>query len=357
MSDFDEIFQLVKYDPNSAGVLPDSISELSAILNRDTDEAGQLVKRVLDYYHDHIAALPADMPDEIFMLVVTLTQPFCIPFMVERMKPLIDRLGAIHAQDVLDYGAGGGKDTIIFARLASSVTYADLPDLTTAYISKRFEIRNLRNVEMKDVRRLDPDRRYDIVNCMDVVEHVYDVEYILADLIARLKEGGHLLCWPCFVNTWNGDHIEKNCGYLPYFTEMLLAVGLEPVAPVRNDDFAMTRGLKPTDLQLYHLRRARSIRGCIAEERETIRRELYHLSLRYSDRTMRWCGAALPFARVFRNDVATCIANNLFDNYAIKRLSANRLETLSNEAPTGVPAVGRQDMADKAMVEPEGPTP
>jgi SAM-dependent methyltransferase len=297
------------------------------------------------------------MPDEIFMLVGMITQPFRIPFMVERMKPLIDRLGAIHAQDVLDYGAGGGKDTIIFARLAASVTYADLPDLTTAYISKRFEIRNLRNVEMKDVRRLDPDRRYDVVNCMDVVEHVYDVEYILADLIARLKEGGHLLCWPCFVNNWDGDHIEKNCGYLPYFTNMLLSVGLEPVAPVRNDGFAMTHGLKPSDLQLYHLRRARPIRGSITEERETIRRELYCLSLRYSDRTMRWCAAALPFARLFRREIAAGIANNIFYNYAIKRLSANRLETLSNEAPTGVPAVGRHDMEGKAIVEPERPTP
>ena len=330
MSDFDEVFQLLKYDPNSTGVLPDSISEISAILNRDIDEAAQLVKRMLDNYHYRIAALPADMPHEIFMLVGMITQPFRIPFMVERMKPLVDRLGDIHSQDVLDYGAGGGKDTILFARLASFVTYADLPDLTTAYISKRFEIRKLGNVEMKDVRRLDPDKRYDIVNCMDVVEHVYDVEYILADLIARLKEGGHLLCWPCFVNTWDGDHIEKNCGYLPFFTDMLLAVGLEPVAPVRNDGFAVTRGLKPTDLQLYHLRRARPIRGSIAEESETIRRELYRLSLRYSDRTIRWCCAALPFARVFRKDLATSIANNLFDNYAIKRLSAKRLETLSN---------------------------
>jgi SAM-dependent methyltransferase len=330
MTDFDVVFQLLKYDPNSTGVLPDSIGEISAILNLETGETTQLVERMLDNYHYRIAALPADMPHEIFMFVGMITQPFRIPFMVERMKPLIDRLGAIHAKDVLDYGAGSGRDTIIFARLASSVTYADLPDLTTAYILKRFEIRNLRNVEMKDVRRLDPDKRYDIVNCMDVVEHVYDVEYVLADLIARLKEGGHLLCWPCFENHWDGDHIEKNCGYLPYFTAMLLAVGLEPVAAVRNDGFALTRGLKPSSLQLYHLRRARPVRGSIAEERETIRRELYRLSLRYSDRTMRWCGAALPLARIFRKHAATGIANNLFDNYAIKRLSAKRLETLSN---------------------------
>jgi len=113
---------------------------------------------------------------------------------------------------------------------------------------------------------------------------------------------------------------------------MLLAAGLEPVAPVRNDGFAIRRGLKTANLQLYHLRRTRPIRGSIVEERETIRRELYRLSLRYSDRTMRWCGGALPFASFFRKDVATNIANNLFYNWAIKRLSANRLETLSKEA-------------------------
>jgi hypothetical protein len=133
---------------------------------------------------------------------------------------------------------------------------------------------------MNDVRRLD-DRRYDIVNCMDVVEHVYDVEYITADLIARLKLGGHLLCWPCFVNHWDGDHIEKNCGYLPHYTDMLLAVGLEPVAPVPPRDFAQQRGLKPSYVTLDHLRRVRPISGSIADEREAIRKELYRISRDY----------------------------------------------------------------------------
>jgi hypothetical protein len=172
---------------------------------------------------------------------------------------------------------------------------------------------------------MDSISRYDIVNCMDVVEHVYDTEYVVADLIARTKKGGHILCWPCFVNSWNGDHIEKNCGYLPYFTDMLLAVGLEPISPVPIYDFATSRGLKPTGVVLYHLRRTRLVSGSVAEEREGIRKELYRLSLRFSDRTMRWCSAALPFAKIFRKDLAGTIADNLFDNYAINRLSKHQL--------------------------------
>lgn len=334
MSDFDEIFQLIKYDPRSVDAVADSVSELSALLDYDSDTAGRLVKTFLDYYHYGTGVLPPDFPEELEILLMELTRPFRIPFTVEIMKHLVDGIGVLQGKDVLDYGAGSGKDTILFSRLGASVTYADLPHPTRANTAKRFEIRKLSNIEMKDVRRLDPDRRYDVVNCFDVVQLVYDVEYVLADVIARLKEGGHLLFFACFENQWDGSHIEKNCGYLPYFTEMLLSIGLEAVMPVRVDGFAITRGLKPVGQQTYHLRRVRPNRGSITEERETIRKELYGLSLRYSDRTMRWCAAALPLAKLFRRDLAMGIADNLFDNYAIKRLCKYRLAELANGAST-----------------------
>jgi len=332
MSHFDEIFELIKYDPRAADALADSISELAAILDCDPQTANRLVKSFLDYYHYGRAERPVDISDEVSLLIIELTRPFRVPFTVEIMKPLIDGIGVIQGKDVLDYGAGSGKDTIMFSRLGASVTYADLPSETRANTAKRFEIRKLGNIDMQDVRRLDPVRRYDVVNCFDVMQLVYDVEYVLADVIARLKEGAHLLFFACFENQWDGCHIEKNCGYLPYFTEILLSIGLEPVMPVRKDGFAITRGLKPGGHQTYHLKRKRPIRGSITEERETIRKELYGLSLRYSERTMRWCAAALPLAKLFRKDLAAGIADNLFDNYAIKRLSKYRLAELANGA-------------------------
>jgi SAM-dependent methyltransferase len=334
MSDFDAIFQLIKYDPKAADAVADSISELSAILDCDSDTANRLVTSFLGYYHYGKGERPAGINDDLSVLLSELTRPFRIPFTVEIMKPLIDGIGAIQGKDVLDYGAGSGKDTIMFSRLGASVTYAEIPSKSVEYTEKRFKIRRLSNVDMKDVRRLDPDRRYDVVNCFDVMQLVYDVEYVLADLITRLKEGAHLLFFACFENQWDGCHIEKNCGYLPYFTEILLSIGLEPVMPVRNDGFAITRGLKPGGHQTYHLKRKRPIRGSITEERETIRKELYGLSLRYSERTMRWCAAALPLVKLFRRDLAAGIADNLFDNYGINRLSKYRLAELANRAST-----------------------
>jgi 2-polyprenyl-3-methyl-5-hydroxy-6-metoxy-1,4-benzoquinol methylase len=332
MSDFDEIFQLIKYDPKTTDVVADSISELSAILDCDSDAANRLVTSFLDYYHYGKGERPAEINDDLSVLLSELTRPFRIPFTVEIMKPLLDGIGVIQGKDVLDYGAGSGKDTIMFSRLGASVTYAEIATKSVEYTKKRFEIRHLHYIEIEDVARLDPDRRFDVVNCFDVLQLVYDVEYVLADVIARLQEGGHLILFACFENQWDGSHIEKNCGYLPYFTEILLSIGLEPVMPVRNDGFAITRGLKSGGHQTYLLRRRRPIRGSITEERETIRKELYGHSLRYSERTMRWCATALPLVKLFRRDLAAGIADNLFDNYGINRLSKYRLAELANGA-------------------------
>ena len=107
----------------------------------------------------------------------------------------------------------------------------------------------------------------------------------------------------------------------PILREILLSIGLEPVMPVRKDGFAVTHGLKPAGHQTYHLKRTLSIRGSTTAEWEAIRKELYELSVRYSERTMRWCSAALPLAMLFRKDLAGVIADNLFDNYAIRQLS------------------------------------
>ena len=122
----------------------------------------------------------------------------------------------------------------MFAKLAKAVTFADFPDLMTPMVKRRFQLRGLTNIEMRDVRRLD-GRRYDIVNCMDVVEHVYDVEDITADLIARLRPGGHLLCWPCFVNHWNGDQSRRTADICRTTPICYWPQGLSLLRPYRRE--------------------------------------------------------------------------------------------------------------------------
>ena len=333
---------LQRFKHDSSDTLADCVEEVAALLNLDLARANITVQAVLDHYHLRTGAFPGWLSDEEFNIIIDITQPIRIPGMTERMNPILAKLkpdGGL--RDVLDYGGGGGKDSIIFARSGYNVTYADIPGLFTPLVQKRFELRGL-DISVQDVRRLDDNKRYDIINCMDVVEHVYDVEYITADLFARLRTGGHLLCQPTFANSWNGDHVEKNCGYRPYFTNVLLALGFEAMSPPREDwfSFAARRGVMPSRLQVYHLKKVTPCDGPISVEREAARTKLYQMSKRLSLQTMLWCATALPFAAAAH--LAVCCTrhkglmnisrrildtnlDNIFDNFAINRLSRHRL--------------------------------
>ncbi len=352
-------YQLLRYDPAGAAMLDDMVREVADVLEVSASQAQQLVREVLDYYHYHTTRrVPSRLSREQFQLIVHVTQPLRIPEMTTRLDPLIVQLQTRQTyRTLLDYGGGGGKDSIIFARLGYQVTYADLLGGLTPLVRRRFALRQL-EVRITDVLDLG-EQRFDVINCLDVLEHIYDVEYALGDLMAHLRPGGSLLLFPNFVNSWDGDHIEKNCGYLPYFTRMLTKLGLQPVSPAPlpgwadrgRDFFRRTLPLAPCPVPMYHLLRARDISGTVAQEREAFARELYRWSQRLSTRlTLKSLGllplAALGYAvflypfpglRPKGRLVVSNLLNNITDNLAIGRLSRQRLAAPAAAPPGASP--------------------
>ncbi|MDJ0677013.1 MAG: methyltransferase domain-containing protein [Calothrix sp. MO_167.B42] len=320
-------WQLLSY--KEPDILIDNALELSEIVNISIDEANQMILSVLNNYHFKKSDYPTGFDRNIFSLIVHLTQPFRIPLMTTRMDWVIDQLNnypdlKYPLESVLDYGGGGGKDSIIFSQFGCKVIYSDFVSTLTPYVQKRFSIRGI-DIPIVDVRDLE-EARFDVINCMDVIEHAYDVEYVTADIVARLKQGGHLVCWPAFFNSWNGDHIEKNCGYLPYFIHMLQQVGIEFCGSSDG---------------VIHLVRERPEEGSIKAEREIIRKELYKMS-----KSLSWQAAVngirkLPmgllksfifnencFDQCFQEEKIETQISTIIDNLAIWRLSTHRLSEL-----------------------------
>jgi hypothetical protein len=95
MGDLDIILELTSYDKGARSPLEDATSELAAILGVSAEEAERLMKQTLDGYHHVGGVLPAEISHELGMLAASLAQSYRIPFMVERMAPLNDRLGNI----------------------------------------------------------------------------------------------------------------------------------------------------------------------------------------------------------------------------------------------------------------------
>jgi SAM-dependent methyltransferase len=309
-------WQHLKYKTND--VLQDSHRELSGILKIPEHEAQSLVNAVLDSYHFKKTARPK-MNRDVFSLVVHLTQPYRIPSMLTRMDYALDILSnEPNIGSVLDYGGGGGKDSIILSRAGYQLLYCDFLDALTPHIARRFGLRNL-NIAIEDVRDLQPVR-YDCVVCLDVLEHVYDFEFVVADVISHLRAAGILLCWPSFFDDWTGDHKAKNCAYRAFFTTLMESVGMCPLENRVNG--------------LMVFRREMKVSASPTEERDVIRAALYRMSQRISLRNCISAAIRLPFRlmkarlvsdRSRRQHLQEESLGEVIDNADVWRLSHHRL--------------------------------
>ena len=120
--------------------------------------------------------------------------------------------GEHRLKTLIDFGGGAGNDSIFFAKAGFDVTDADLPGPIDESISKRFEMRKL-SCRLRDIRSLG-DRKFDVLSSMDVLEHIYDVEDALANMLHWVRDGGVLIIQEdCFNVIYNNDHLEKNRFY------------------------------------------------------------------------------------------------------------------------------------------------
>ncbi|MBZ6379491.1 bifunctional 3-demethylubiquinol 3-O-methyltransferase/2-polyprenyl-6-hydroxyphenol methylase [Pacificimonas flava] len=97
--------------------------------------------------------------------------------------------------EVLDVGCGGGILSECLARLGGEVTAIDAASDSIDVARSHAADQGLEidyRLATTDVLERE-DRRYDLVTCMEVVEHVLDVPAFLKSLRALLKPGGLLI--------------------------------------------------------------------------------------------------------------------------------------------------------------------
>ena len=114
--------------------------------------------------------------------------------------------------DVLDYGAGIGTNLIDVADVPGiRLHYADLPGKTFEYAQWRFAQRGL-SVNALSAEGADPlkGRTFDVIFCMDVIEHLVDPEAAVQRLIDHLNPGGLLVLTVTFYQNEDGPY-HLNC--------------------------------------------------------------------------------------------------------------------------------------------------
>jgi 2-polyprenyl-6-hydroxyphenyl methylase / 3-demethylubiquinone-9 3-methyltransferase len=113
----------------------------------------------------------------------------------------VDSRAGLRGKRVLDVGCGGGLLSEAMAKRGAEVTGIDLAPATIEVaelhaLDANLPVRYLR--ESAEMHAAHSAGRYDIVTCMEMLEHVPEPLSVLAALHALVKPGGHV-----FVSTLN----------------------------------------------------------------------------------------------------------------------------------------------------------
>jgi 2-polyprenyl-6-hydroxyphenyl methylase / 3-demethylubiquinone-9 3-methyltransferase len=105
----------------------------------------------------------------------------------------IDQLAHLNGKKVLDVGCGGGILAEAMAQRGAQVTGIDLADksLTVAQLHLLESGLNVRyeKISTEDFAKAEPEQ-YDVITCMEMLEHVPDPDAIVAACKRLVKPGG-----------------------------------------------------------------------------------------------------------------------------------------------------------------------
>lgn len=98
---------------------------------------------------------------------------------------------------ILDAGSGLGQYTYYLSQLKpkASILAVDVKDYEVAHCNELFRKLNKRNVLFKtgDLTQLDDQDAYDLILCVDVMEHVEEDTRVFQNFLRALKPGGMLV--------------------------------------------------------------------------------------------------------------------------------------------------------------------
>jgi len=112
-----------------------------------------------------------------------------VPSKRESDLALFDDMRAKRPRNILDFGGGVGLLAIPLARAGHDVTLADLDSTTLRFAMFRAERHGVRmKIWKSDIEPAPPDSKYDVIMCMDVLEHLpKDILHDVVDKLVKLK--------------------------------------------------------------------------------------------------------------------------------------------------------------------------
>ena len=152
----------------------------------------------------------------------------------------IDRRMGLKGKEVLDLGCGGGLLCEAMALAGANVTGIDANGSAIAAAvehSRQNSLRIVYHTKTAEAFAVDHSRGFDAVACMELLEHVPDVQSLITSCARMLRPGGHL-----FLST-----INRNAR--SYASVILAAEYLLGLLPRGTHDYS--RFIRPSELAAW----------------------------------------------------------------------------------------------------------
>jgi 2-polyprenyl-3-methyl-5-hydroxy-6-metoxy-1,4-benzoquinol methylase len=154
---------------------------------------------------------------------------------------------------ILCLGDGLGFDSLYLHRIGHEVTYSELSETSSRFARMLFEYAGATmSVFREDAAKLRPES-FDVVACLDVLEHVPDPPALLGDLARAIRPGGFLIVSAPFwmLTRECPTHLRDNRKYSGRLVSLARAYGLhlydgrwiwEPLVLVKQPNGAPVNG-------------------------------------------------------------------------------------------------------------------
>jgi 2-polyprenyl-3-methyl-5-hydroxy-6-metoxy-1,4-benzoquinol methylase len=132
---------------------------------------------------------------------------------------------------VLTVGDGAGFDSLYLAQCGHQVSYWELSERAVAFATRIFRLGSQPVRVIRETAELLPES-YDVVVCLDVLEHVPDPPTFVRQLSGYLRSGGLFIVHApfFFVTEHCPTHLLANRKYSGEIRRLYGAAGLHPIA-------------------------------------------------------------------------------------------------------------------------------
>jgi SAM-dependent methyltransferase len=221
--------------PDTGDVRTELVQEAAEYLSIPIDEAWRRLRGACDRFRDEWLRTVPDPKDpeqlidfynrsdtELFELIEWhASDPI-------HYRTLIIRDFALRhpGRTCLDYGSGIGSDALVFAQAGFDVTLADVSDLLLGFAAFRCRKRGAR-VQTIDLKKQSlPEASFDVVVCLDVLEHILEPLQVVGNIRRGMRDGGLLMMHAPF-----GDDPERpmHVVHQDVVTPRMRSLGFRPI--------------------------------------------------------------------------------------------------------------------------------